>query len=56
MKRKNPHAVALGRKGGKKGGKARWQGVSKEQRSEITRKAVQARWAKSKTPMLPEKT
>lgn len=26
-KRKDPHAVALGRKGGKKGGKARWEGI-----------------------------
>jgi hypothetical protein len=50
--RKNPHAVALGRKGGKKGGKLggvnRWAGLTKEQRSEIARKAVQARWAKQK--------
>ena len=45
---KNPHAVALGRKGGKKGGKARWAGVMPEQRSEVLRKAVQARWAKAK--------
>jgi hypothetical protein len=47
-KRKTPHAVALGRlggkKGGKKGGKARWEGVPPEERSEILRKAVQARW------------
>lgn len=44
-KRKNPHAAALGRKGGK----ARWQGVPKEERSEILRRAVQARWAKATT-------
>jgi hypothetical protein len=43
-RKKNPHAVALGRKGGKKGGKARWEGVSPEERSAILRKAVQARW------------
>lgn len=43
---KNPAAVALGKLGGKKGGKARWQGVSKRQRSEIARKAVAARWAR----------
>jgi hypothetical protein len=47
-RKKNPHAVALGRlggkKGGKKGGKARWEGVPPEERSEILRKAVQARW------------
>lgn len=29
--------------------RARWANVSKEQRSEIARKAVQARWSKSKT-------
>ena len=43
---KNPHAVALGRLGGQKGGKARAEKLTSEQRSEIARKAVQARWAK----------
>jgi hypothetical protein len=47
-KKKNPHAVALGRKGGKvggpKGGVARWRDVSPEERSAIMRRAVQARW------------
>ena len=47
-KRKDPHAVALGRKGGKKGGKARWEGVSPEERSAIARKAAQARWGSRK--------
>ena len=47
-KRKDPHAVALGRKGGRKGGKARWKGVPPEERSEILRRAVQARWRKAK--------
>ena len=41
---KNPHAVALGRLGGKKGGPARAKKLSKERRSEIARKAAQARW------------
>ncbi len=41
---KDPAAVALGRKGGLKGGKARWKGVSKKKRSEIARKAARARW------------
>lgn len=41
---KDPAAVALGRKGGLKGGKARWQGVSKKKRTEIARKAARARW------------
>ena len=41
---KNPHAVALGRIGGKKGGKARAASLTAEERSEIARKAAQARW------------
>jgi len=45
-KKKNRHAVALGRKGGLKGGKARWEGVTPEQRREIARNAARARWAK----------
>jgi hypothetical protein len=44
---KNPAAVALGRLGGKKGGLARAAKLSKEQRSEIAKKAARARWAKS---------
>jgi hypothetical protein len=47
---KNPHAVALGRLGGQKGGKARAEKLTPEQRSEIARKAVQARWAKRSKP------
>ena len=47
-KRKNPHAVALGKIGGSKGGKVRAAKLSPEQRSEIARKAVLARWAKHK--------
>jgi hypothetical protein len=43
---KNPHAVALGRLGGLKGGKARLEKLTPEQRKEIARKAAQARWAK----------
>lgn len=43
-KRKNPHAVALGRKGGQKGGKARAAKLTPEERSEAARKAVRARW------------
>jgi len=46
--KKNPHAVALGRLGGKKGGPARAEKLSAERRSEIARKAVMARWAKTK--------
>ena len=47
-KRKNPAAVALGRKGGKKGGPARAAKMTAKERSESARKAVLARWAKAK--------
>jgi len=43
---KNPAAVALGKLGGSKGGKARWEGVSKKKRSQIARAAAKARWSK----------
>lgn len=36
--------AALGRMGGLKGGKARAEKLTPEQRSEIARKAAQARW------------
>lgn len=42
---KDPAAVALGRKGGLKGGKARAEKLTPEQRSEIARKAARARWS-----------
>ena len=45
---KDPAAVALGRKGGLKGGKARAAKMTKKQRSESARKAAAARWAKTK--------
>jgi hypothetical protein len=41
---KNPHAVALGRLGGLKGGKARATKLTAERRKEIARKAAQTRW------------
>jgi hypothetical protein len=44
---KDPNAVALGRKGGLKGGKARAENLLPEQRSEIARRAARARWQKS---------
>jgi hypothetical protein len=47
-KSKNPHAVALGRLGGLKGGKARIAQLNPEERRDLARKAVQARWAKEK--------
>jgi hypothetical protein len=44
---KDPAAVALGRKGGLKGGKARAAKMTPEQRSEAAKKAATARWKKS---------
>lgn len=41
---KNEHAVELGRMGGKKGGLARAQKLSKEQRSAIAQRAAASRW------------
>jgi hypothetical protein len=43
---KNPAAVALGRKGGLKGGKARAESMSPEKRKEIAQKAAATRWKK----------
>jgi len=45
---KNPHAVALGRLGGQKGGKARAKKLTAERRREIARKAARSRWARAK--------
>lgn len=45
---KNPAAVALGRLGGLKGGKARAAKLTQEQRSEIAKKAARARWGDKK--------
>ena len=44
---KNPAAVALGRLGGLKGGKARAEKLTPERRVEIARKAAQARWGRN---------
>jgi hypothetical protein len=41
---KNPAAVALGRRGGLKGGDARRDALSPARRREIARRAAQARW------------
>jgi hypothetical protein len=43
---KDPAAVALGRKGGLKGGKARAEKLSPKKRSAIAKTASQARWSK----------
>jgi hypothetical protein len=43
---KNPAAVALGRLGGLKGGKARAEKLSPEERKKIAKEAAQQRWSK----------
>jgi hypothetical protein len=45
---KNPAAVALGRLGGAKGGKARAEALSPRKRSAIAKKAAKARWGSRK--------
>jgi len=46
---KDPAAVALGRKGGLKGGPARAKKLGKKKLSEAARKAARVRWNKAKT-------
>jgi hypothetical protein len=48
--RKNAAAVALGRLGGLKGGKARAAKMTAAERSASARKAVLARWSRAKKP------
>lgn len=45
-KGKNPAAVALGKLGGAKGGRARAEALSPKRRREIAHKAAKARWAR----------
>lgn len=44
LRAKNPAAVALGKLGGLKGGKARALALKSHERSEIAKKAARARW------------
>ena len=44
---KDPAAVALGRKGGLKGGRARAMKLTSKKRSDIAKKAAKARWSNS---------
>jgi hypothetical protein len=44
-KPKNPAAVELGRRGGLKGGKARAESMTPEERSAIAKRAAEARWS-----------
>jgi hypothetical protein len=45
---KDPAAVALGRRGGLKGGKVRAERMTSEQRSAAAKKAAEARWAQNR--------
>lgn len=45
---RDPAAVALGRKGGLKGGRARAEKLTPEERAQIARKAAAARWKDQK--------
>lgn len=45
---KNPHAVALGRLGGQRGGMARAAALSPHKRKVIAKKAAKARWSDPK--------
>lgn len=45
---KNPAAVALGRLGGQRGGRARADSLTPEQRKEIAAKAAAARWKRDR--------
>lgn len=56
MRKKDPNAVALGRKGGLKGGPARAASMTPEQRTEAARKAGKARWAKREKAILDNKS
>ncbi len=47
---RDPAAVALGRKGGLKGGRARADKLTAERRSEIARQAAKTRWSGSEDP------
>lgn len=47
---KDPRAVELGHLGGVKGGAARAKKLSPERRSEIAKKAAQARWGQRPAP------
>jgi len=44
---KNPAAVALGKLGGRKGGRVRAERLTAEERTQIARKAAAVRWRKT---------
>ena len=45
---KNPAAVALGRRGGLKGGRARMDSMTADERRKLALKAAKARWGSKK--------
>jgi len=47
-------AAELGRRGGKKGGRARAENLTPEERSEIASKAAKARWEKEKSEAMDD--
>jgi hypothetical protein len=49
----NPHAVALGRLGGLKGGPARAASLTPTERTRIARAGAQARWSTKRQPVVP---
>ncbi len=49
-KKKDPAAVALGRRGGRASAKARMKKLTPEQRTEYARNAANARWSSKKGP------
>ncbi len=52
---KNPFAVALGRRGGLKGGKARAEALSPARKKSIAKKAAKSRWDAVKAAKKGEK-
>jgi len=46
MSKKNPHAVALGKLGGKKGGPARMAKLTSAERTALGKRGAFARWGK----------
>lgn len=53
-KKKDPHAVALGKRGGRKGGVARAKAMAPEERKASAQKAAQARWSVPKATHVGE--
>jgi hypothetical protein len=50
---KNPHAVAMGKLGGKKGGLARAKKLTAKRRKQIAQQGAKARWGEKKEESAP---